>query len=133
MKKMILLASLLLSALTLSAATKKADCNVSDAAVITTSSFAQTRIGVPATVHFVQGEDFGYSVTTEDEDDLSRLSVAVKDMCLTFTLKGALSYGDPITYDITVYAPATPEVKLAANYEVTSLSLSDEPDLAMTE
>ena len=121
MKKLILLTTILLSAITASAEKT------------TTCPFAQTRIGVPATVHFVQGDTFGYAVTAEEDEHLDRLSVAVKDMCLTFTLNGELSYGDPLTYDIIVYAPATPEVKLASNYEVTSLSMADDPDLAMTE
>lgn len=123
--------SLLLSALAFTALTASAANDNAEKAL--TAPFAQTRIGVPATVHFVTGEEFAYVATAEDADDLERLQVEVKDGVLCFSLDGELAYGETLTYDLTVIAPATPELKLAAAYEVASLTLAEGDSLAMAE
>lgn len=127
MKKIILLASVILASLTANAQAPETTLSTA------TEPFAQTRIGVPACVHFVQGDEYAISVQADDADDMARLSWTVCNGILSFTLDGELAYGDDLAYDITIIAPATPEVKPAASYEVASLTLAEADPLAMAE
>lgn len=128
MKRTILFASILAATITASART-------SDATLATpTEPFAQTRIGVPACVHFVQGDEFAISILADDADDLDRLSWSVTGGVLTFSLDGELAWGDDLAYDITIVSPATPEVKPAAAYEVASFTPAENnPSLALAD
>lgn len=127
MKKIILLASMVLAVLTASAQTPETTLSA------TTEPFAQTRIGVPARVHFEQGDTYAISVQADDEDDMARLSWTVSNGVLSFSLDGELAYGDDLAYDITIVSPATPELKPAASYEVASITLAEADSLAMAE
>ena len=127
MKKLLLLCSILLTAITASAG------NNDNGTKNDIAPFAQTRIGVPATVHFLTGEEFAYLATSEEDCDLDRLQVDVKDGVLCFTLADELAYGETLSYDITIIAPATPELRLATSYEVASITLAEDSSLAMAE
>ena len=110
---------------------------------VKTVPFVQTLIDVPAQVHFVVGDQFGFSVEAGDEVLGNLIQCSVKNGVLTFNYgkntednavyydakKEALFYAanasefnseetDDVEYVITITAPIIPEVITSSNYEM---------------
>ena len=111
---------------------------------VATVPFAQTKINVPAHVHFVRGNGFAVSVETEDTSLARRLKCTVKNGVLSISMGNGLEAGDvrfdadacaftyglpakqrdsavsddpEILFDITIVSPAMPELKTSGDYQ----------------
>lgn len=117
------------------------------ASEVTTVAFNETRVNVPATVRFVQGDDYGFSVEAKDSIIARSVRCTVKDSVLTINMgnalqpgeskfdakKGVYYYGVNATNQvladeengsemvITVIAPELPKLAVSGDYEAVSV------------
>lgn len=135
MKKLMILASAMIMTI------------AAEASEVTTVAFNETRVNVPATVRFVQGENYGFSVEAKDSIVARSVRCTVKDSVLTINMgnalrpgeqkfdakKGVYYYGvnaaNQVLADeetdaemvITVIAPELPKLAVSSDYEAVSV------------
>lgn len=117
------------------------------ASEVTTVAFNETRVNVPATVRFVQGDSYGFSVEAKDSIIARSVRCTVKDSVLTINMGNALQPGEQkfdakkgvyyygvntanqVLADkesdaemvITVIAPELPKLAVSSDYEAVSV------------
>ena len=94
---------------------------------IETEAFTETLVTVPARVRFVKGDNYSFSVESENKFIAESVKAAVKDGTLYFSLKNGLSEEEASENDLTIVitAPGMPEFKTSRNLkavEVKSVS-----------
>ena len=102
---------------------------------VETEAFTETLVNVPARVRFVKGDNYSFSVESENKFIAESVKAAVKDGTLYFSLKNGLSVEEASENDLTIVitAPGMPEFKTSRNMEATEIkSVNDDNSNSFT-
>ena len=102
---------------------------------IETEAFTETLVTVPARVRFVKGDNYSFSVESENKIVAESVKAAVKDGTLYFSLKNGLSVEEASENDLTIVitAPGMPEFKTSRNMKAVEIkSVSDDDKNSFT-
>ncbi|MBO4664306.1 MAG: hypothetical protein J5663_07815 [Bacteroidaceae bacterium] len=102
---------------------------------IETEAFTETLVTVPARVRFVRGDNYSFSVESENKIVAESVKAAVKDGTLYFSLKNGLSVEEASENDLTIVitAPGMPEFKTSRNMKAVEIkSVSDDDKNSFT-
>ena len=96
---------------------------------VETEAFTETLVTVPARVRFVKGDNYSFSVESENKVIAESVKASVKNGTLYFSLKNGLSVEEASENDLTIVitAPGMPEFKTSRNMKATEIkSVSDD-------
>jgi len=93
---------------------------------VETEAFTETLVTVPARVRFVKGDNYSFSVESENKIVAESVKAAVKNGTLYFSLANGLSVEEASENDLTIVitAPGMPEFKTSRNMKATEVKSS---------
>ena len=102
---------------------------------VETEASTHSLVNVPARVRFVKGDNYSFSVESENKFIAESVKAAVKDGTLYFSLKNGLSVEEASENDLTIVitAPGMPEFKTSRNMKATEIkSVNDDNSNSFT-
>lgn len=98
--------------------------------VNSTEAFTETVVTVPARVRFVKGDNYSYSVVSENKIVAECVKVAVVNGVLSFNLSNGLTAEEAAANDLTIVitAPGMPEFKTSRDMKATNVKAAANDD-----